>query len=212
MFSRDGTTTSRTRPRTVSKHIRSNAIGYVALFLALTLTPAWAATLGKGDVKKKNIAKNAVTAKHVKDGSLGENEFGDGVLDGLDGATGPQGPQGVKGDTGAPGPPGQNGTNGTNGTNGQDGAPGATDVIVRKSTINVGAGAIAATRADCQAGESVTGGGAGPTGITRSHPTKDGGNVEAEDGDTPTGWIGTRDNSGGGVAQPLDVYVVCASP
>lgn len=114
-----------------SGHIRSNVIGYVALFLALALTPAWAATLGKGDVKKKNIAKNAVTkkaiaknavtGKHVKDGSLGEGDLAGGLLDDLEGQPGPQGEQGPPGTQGIQGPPGQDGQDGQNGT---DGAPG----------------------------------------------------------------------------------------
>ena len=117
-----------------SAHIRSNVIGYTALFLALALTPAWAATLGKGDVKKKNIAKgavtkkaiaaNAVTGKHVKDGALTVSDFAEGAFEGVDGVQGPPGEKGDTGDTGPPGPPGQDGTNGTNGTNGTDGAPG----------------------------------------------------------------------------------------
>lgn len=184
--------------RRVVRHLRSNAIGYTALFLALTLAPAWAATIGKGDVKSKHIAKgavkskqlnnNAVKSKHVKDGALTADDLDDATLSGLQGEQGPPG------------------------EDGEDGADGATDVVVRTNSITVGAGFVGSTRVDCEAGETVTGGGAGPSGITRSNPTGDGGNTPADDGDPATGWIATRDNSGGATPQPLDVYALCASP
>ena len=43
-------------------HVRSNAVAYVALFLALGGAGAWAAD----KITSKDIAKNAVRAKHVK--------------------------------------------------------------------------------------------------------------------------------------------------
>ena len=81
----------------ISRHIRSNFIGYIALFFALGLGSAWAATeLGKNEVKSKNIgagqvknsdlAADAVTSSKVADGSLLDDDFAAGQL--------PQGPAG----------------------------------------------------------------------------------------------------------------------
>ena len=47
------------------RHIRSNAVGYVALFMALTIAPAWAASITASDIKK-----NAVRSKHIKAGNV----------------------------------------------------------------------------------------------------------------------------------------------
>jgi hypothetical protein len=48
------------------EHIRTNAVAYVALFVALGGTGAWAATT----IKSKNIAKDAVLSKHIKNGEV----------------------------------------------------------------------------------------------------------------------------------------------
>lgn len=49
----------------IGEHLRGNAVAYVALFVALTGT-SYAAT----KVTSKDIKKNAVLAKHVKDGEM----------------------------------------------------------------------------------------------------------------------------------------------
>ena len=58
-------------------------------------------------VKGSQIAKNAITTKHVKNGSLLAGDFKAGQLprgaNGANGAPGPQGPQGPQGPAGAPG-------------------------------------------------------------------------------------------------------------
>ena len=61
------------------RHLRGNAIGYVALFVALTGT-SYAATKISG----KEIAKNAITAKHIKDGQVTSAEVPDDGLTGAD--------------------------------------------------------------------------------------------------------------------------------
>ncbi len=60
-------------------HLRSNIVGYVALFVALSAT-AWAAP----KISSQDIAKNAVKAKHIKDGQVGTTEVGDNGLTGVD--------------------------------------------------------------------------------------------------------------------------------
>jgi hypothetical protein len=88
-------------------HLRSHAVGYVALFVALGGT-AYAASLPpnsvgppqlqKGAVTTPKIKRDAVTGDKVKDATLQAQDFASGVL--LRGAEGPPGPPG------APGTPG----------------------------------------------------------------------------------------------------------
>lgn len=109
------------------RHVRSQLVGYFALFVALGGVSYAAVALPKnsvgsrqiknGQVKHTDIAKNAVTSVNVKDGSLLSADFKPGQL--VAGAPGPQGPAGVqgpKGDTGAPGAPGANGADFTTAT------------------------------------------------------------------------------------------------
>ena len=63
----------------VGGHLRGNAVGYLALFIALTGTSYAATKIGPGDIKK-----NAVLAKHVKDGVLTGAEVADNALTGAD--------------------------------------------------------------------------------------------------------------------------------
>ena len=111
--------------RRIGGHIRSNIIGYLALFLSLTLGTAWALEknsvgskqLKPNAVKNSDLAANAVTGPKVADGSLGNEDFGGGELPagqrGATGAQGPQGPQGAIGPAGATGPAGADGQNGS---------------------------------------------------------------------------------------------------
>jgi hypothetical protein len=49
-----------------SNHVRGNVVGYIALFFALGLGSAWAATeLDKNEVKSKHIGKGQVKAKDL---------------------------------------------------------------------------------------------------------------------------------------------------
>lgn len=92
----------------VRSHIRSNVVGYVALFVALSGT-AWAATeLGKNDVKSKHIGKGQVKNTDLGDGSVTSAKVADGSLFSEDFATGELsgGPEGPEGPEGPPGPPG----------------------------------------------------------------------------------------------------------
>jgi hypothetical protein len=61
----------------ISEHLRSNVVGYVALFIALAIAPAWAASkIGPGE-----ISKNAVRSKHVKDGQIKGQDVGANAID-----------------------------------------------------------------------------------------------------------------------------------
>jgi hypothetical protein len=90
--------------RRLLSHLRSQAVGYLALFVALcgtayavSLPPNSVGTkeLKNGSVTAKKIAKDAVTSSRVKDGTLQAKDFAPGVLlKGATGATGPAGPAG----------------------------------------------------------------------------------------------------------------------
>ncbi len=56
---------------------RTNAVAYLALTVALEAPTAYAADKLVGP---RNLAKNAVRGKHVKDGSLAAADFAPGAL------------------------------------------------------------------------------------------------------------------------------------
>jgi hypothetical protein len=95
-------------------HLRSNAIAYVALFVALGGTSYAALKIPKNSVGTKQLKSNAVTGPKVKNGSLQVLDFKSGQLQ-----------AGPKGDKGDPGAPGQQGTPGQPGEKGDKGAPGS---------------------------------------------------------------------------------------
>lgn len=59
-------------------HFRRNLVAYVALFAALGSGTAYAA----GQITSNDIAKNAVKAKHIKDGQVRGAELGSGAVTG----------------------------------------------------------------------------------------------------------------------------------
>jgi hypothetical protein len=78
--------------RRLRSHVRSNAVGYVALFIALSGS-AYAATLAPsnsvnsasiidGQVKTRDLASNAVSRSKVKDGSISGSKLADGAVNG----------------------------------------------------------------------------------------------------------------------------------
>ena len=99
----------------ISHHLRSNAVGYAALFVALTAS-AYAAGLPKDSVKSKHIkdgqvqeadlAADSVDGSKVADGSLSNADFGGSLPAGAQGPTGPAGSPGPQGATGPQGPAG----------------------------------------------------------------------------------------------------------
>jgi len=93
------------------RHLRRNAVAYLALFVALggTSFAAAAVITGKnvknGSLTGKDVKNSSLTGGDVKNESLTPKDF-NGSVQGPKGDTGPQGP---KGDTGARGLPGADG-------------------------------------------------------------------------------------------------------
>jgi hypothetical protein len=183
--------------------VRNNAVGFVALFVALGGTTYAAAggfarsdgtfhacVGGDGSIRLVNAGKHCGKGKRA----VAWN---------------------IKGPTGARGPAGAPGTNGVNGTNG------ATKVVVRSTTVTPfgASGGQFSGDIQCDVGERATGGGAGrgylqPTSSTdrmlgRSYPLDAAGH-EATGGETPTGWYVFGDTSG--LGGNVHIYVVCVSP
>lgn len=66
----------------IRDHLRSNLVGYLALFVALTIAPAWAATLKNGSVTTKKLRNGAVTAKKVQTGAITAPKLAANSVDG----------------------------------------------------------------------------------------------------------------------------------
>jgi len=197
-------------------HLRSNAVAYAALFVALGGT-GYAATLPRNSVGASQIKTAAVRSSEVKDGALLLKDFRPGQIPagapGAPGATGATGPQGPTGPTG---PAGKDGTNGTNGKDA------TTNVVVRYATQAISNGASSRVVVFCQAGERVVGGGGGfprsdnqfswTSELAASRPTTATGfaadNPPAQGG-TPNGWYVAGQSDGG---ENIAAYVLCASP
>jgi hypothetical protein len=101
----------------------SNITATLALFVALGGSSYAAVSLNKnsvrsqhiknGQVKRADLAGNAITSLQVADGSLRAEDFGPGALRaGSDGAAGPEGPAGPTGPEGSAGPGGPQGPSG----------------------------------------------------------------------------------------------------
>jgi hypothetical protein len=109
----------------------SFVVAFVALLIALAGTSYAAIQLPAGSVGTKQLKKNAVTGKKVKNRSLKAVDFATGQL-----PAGPQGPRGAEGPPGAQGPAG--------GTN---------------VTVRLGPEESPRSTASCQPGERAVGGG-----------------------------------------------------
>ena len=106
--------------RLLARHLRSNAVAYLAIFVALGGTSYAAVAIPNNSVGNKQLKKDAVDTKKVKRGSLLRDDFKSGQLpagatgvDGIQGEKGLQGGQGLKGDQGDKGPGGDQGAPGT---------------------------------------------------------------------------------------------------
>lgn len=99
---------TRNRLQAGTRHVRANIVAYLALFLALGGTSAYAAgALPKASVGTKQLKKSAVTSPKVRDGSLRAQDFAAGQLPrGERGAQGERGPEGPQGPEGKQGPSG----------------------------------------------------------------------------------------------------------
>jgi hypothetical protein len=89
----------------MSAHIRSNVVGYVALFFVFT-GGAYAITLQKNSVGSKQIKTGAVRSEDVADNGLTGADVDEASLSLPQGPQGPQGAQGAQGATGPQGPAG----------------------------------------------------------------------------------------------------------
>jgi hypothetical protein len=121
-------------------HVRSNLVGYLALFVALggssyaavSLAPGSVRTraLAKGAVTHKKLAANSVNARNIANRSLTRADFKAGTLSGA----------GAKGDTGS----GKRGKTGRTGPAGPAGPPGGAYIGARAQstgTVNAPHGA-----------------------------------------------------------------------
>jgi hypothetical protein len=82
-------------------HVRSNFVGYVALFFALGLGTAWAAGLERDSVKSKHVKDGQIKSVDVRDDGLTGDDVDEGTLDLPPGPTGPRGPVGPEGPAGS---------------------------------------------------------------------------------------------------------------
>jgi len=96
----------------IRDHLRTNIVGYLALFVALSGT-AWAASkIGSEDIKRK-----AVLSKHIKNKEVKTKDLANGAVTASKLAAGLAGQPGEKGDQGDPGAPGEPGEPGADATN-----------------------------------------------------------------------------------------------
>lgn len=101
-------------------------LGATALFVALGGPAVAASTISS--------AKQLITGKQIKDGSVGIKELSDAAIADLQGQVGPQGPAGQTGQTGpqgSAGPAGPQGTQGPSGATGEQGPAGSADTAAQ---------------------------------------------------------------------------------
>ena len=106
-------------------HLRRNAVGYCALFVALGGTSWAAVTLPRNSIGTAQVKPGAITSSDVRDATLRRRDFARGALPAA-GGTGSTGTSGPAGPAGAPGPPGPQGATGPAGGRGEDGTDGQT--------------------------------------------------------------------------------------
>src|SRR5437879_11616734 len=91
------------------RHLRSNAVAYLALFVALGGTSYAAVSLPRNSVGTAQLKSSAVTSAKVRNGSLATIDLSRKAISdlrgrtGSPGAAGAPGSQGAKGDKGDPG-------------------------------------------------------------------------------------------------------------
>lgn len=185
----------------------SSAIALLALFVALGGSSYAAITISGGNVrngtltgkdlknesvKGADVDNGTLTAKDVKNGSLLAGDFKSGQL-----PAGPAGPQGAQG---------------------LQGPPGATNVVTRRSDVNLPGTSLRAGNVSCQPSETAVGGGVSIGGllgglgavVLESAPIEADG-TRPEDGDVSTGWGGAGLNQTP-APYTLNIFVLCASP
>jgi hypothetical protein len=202
--SNDNTHQTRRRLR-LGHHLRRNLVAYLALFIAVSMTPlpSWAA----GQITSKQIKNNTIKSVDVKNNNLQGVDIADGSLSGADVADGAI----ATADLAAS-------------------ARGYTSTVTKRQVDAAVANAASSTlTVVCGAGQVAIGGGAyvvfeglnftGITGgiIEASHPTRSGTNIfdttsnfPAGDGVAPDGWKTTVRNDQG-VTKDAVHYAICAS-
>ena len=158
-------------------------VALVALLAALAGTSYAAVQLPANSVGTKQLKKNAVTGKKVKNRSLKAVDFAAGQL-----------PKGPKGDQGAQGPQGPKGDKG-------DPAP-QPIITTREGSTGNGDDAVF-----CHEGEAALGGGGSPDVggyLTDSEP-------DASDGEIPTGWFASAADVDGNPVD-VTAWVICGAP
>jgi hypothetical protein len=180
-------------------HVRHNVVGYLALMVALTMTPvpAFAAkavsSIGNGSVTTAKLHKGAVTTAKIHHKAVTTSRLADGAV------------------------------NSTKLRNGavtsaklDASARGFRNIVVRRVDVTVANNVAGAVTANCNANEVATGGGGlmnnsflNPVEI-RSYPSDLNSEGALNDGDVPHAWT-TRIFNDSGSSTNLDGYVVCAS-
>jgi hypothetical protein len=183
-------------------------IAVVALFVALGGTGYAAIKLPKASVGAKQLKKNAVTSAKVKNSSLLLGDFRASERRKLRGPAGTPGAQGLQG------------------IQGPKGATGVEKVVVRSAALlfasgSGGDGQTLSASAQCQAAETVVGGGteAGPTVIVGGQPNTfvtasrpaDASGGALGNGAEPRGWYAEARRNSQTSAQTVTIYVLCAS-
>ena len=133
------------------RHVRGNAVAYLALFVALGGTSYAAArnSIGQREIKTggvgaaeirtsavraAEVATGAVRSSEVRNGSLRAEDFARGQL-----GAATRGPQGERGQTGARGATGPRGIEGPTGAQGPQGVPGVSEgsvIALDSGTVN----------------------------------------------------------------------------
>ena len=105
--------------RLLARHLRSNAVAYLAIFVALGGTSYAAVAIPNNSVGNKQLKNDAVDSKKVKNKTLTADDVKAGVA-----PQGPPGVQGVAGGQGQQGGKGLQGDQGGKGDQGDQGPPG----------------------------------------------------------------------------------------
>lgn len=166
-------TTNRGRSaRRIGRHVRSQAVAYAALFVALGGTSYAAVSVSGQDVRDgsltaADIQQGSLTGEVLQRGSIPASALDRATAQrlaakgarGPRGKTGPRGKKGDKGDKGAAGPVGPAGPTGPQGPQGPRGAVGVGEVEIVRAESIVGTTTSRKVTADCPAGKRAIGGG-----------------------------------------------------
>jgi hypothetical protein len=181
----------------VVRHLRSNAIAYLALLFALSGTSYAAATT--------LLPANSVGTQQVVNHSLRKVDFAVGQL--------PRGPRGLRGLTGAvgsAGPVGPQGPAGPKGAGGDDGPPGPVALVYANSGAHsLPAGQTATQQVACPEGWYAAGGGVQGTSITVNSSDQLG--FPEWPSDPGIGWTATVTNTGA-ADTTFQLDVICVLP